>query len=98
MFVLYGEEGRTVLADLKVSGGIKINNQRIQNGVGNSGVTLAREDNLDLLQARFNDIVAALASGKVGVYDTSEEVGYWKPKATPKKAAAKAPAKAPEGK
>ena len=51
------------------------------------------------LKKRFLDIVDAINSGEVGVYDTREKVGYWKPKpaakkAAPKKAAAKKPAPA----
>lgn len=49
------------------------------------------------LQKRFIDIVDAIASGDVTVYDTREAVGYWKPKpAAKKKAAAKKPASPPE--
>ena len=45
------------------------------------------------LLARFNDIVDALDSGNVNVYDVRKDVGYWKPKtrahSTAKKPAAK---------
>lgn len=41
-------------------------------------------------KARYNDIVSALTSGKVIVYDLKNPVGYWKPRHTTKtKAAAK---------
>ena len=43
--------------------------------------------------ARFEDIVDALSSGDVNVYDVRKDIGYWKPKtrahSTAKKASAK---------
>ena len=98
MFILSGQNERLLLSDLNQSGGLKINNYRIMNGIGNNGVTLVRDEDPEVLQARLLDIAAALESGKVLVYDVNKEVGYWKPKSTPKKAAPKAPAKPAEGK
>ena len=55
--------------------------------------TVERSDDVDALSARFDDIVDALNSGDVNVYDVRKDVGYWKPKtrahSTAKKTAAK---------
>ena len=41
----------------------------------NSSINLLREENA---KARFEDIVNALASNKVPIYDSRKKVGYWK--------------------
>lgn len=57
------------------------------------GTVAATSNDADALSARFEDIVDALNSGDVTVYDVRKDVGYWKPKtrahSTAKKPAAK---------
>ena len=50
----------------------------------NKGNPSKRYDNDKEGKDRFNDLVDALNSDKVVVYDLTKEVGYWKPKPGPK--------------
>ena len=67
-------------------------------GFPGAGEYIAQSTDQSELEERFLDIVAAVDSGDVNVYDTRKAVGYWKPKpARAKKPAAakKAPATPP---
>ena len=68
-------------------------------GFPGAGEYIAQNEDQSVLEERFLDIVAAIESGDVRVYDTRKAVGYWKPKparAAKKPAAAKkAPATPP---
>ena len=90
MFILTKNSSRSFLGNLEELGGITLEDNRIS---FNSGA-IARVMNggeAEEVQARVDDIVAALNYGKVAVYDVSKAVGYWKPKSsTHKKAEPKA--------
>lgn len=64
-------------------------------GFPNGGQYVVVDTDQEALKSRFEDIVEALASGEVRVYDTREKVGYWKPKPKPARSHAKKPAPAP---
>ena len=90
MYILVRDPGRSFLGELEALGGISLDSDRIS---FNNGATsyVMQDEPQEVLEARFNDIVAALNSGKVIVYDRSKPVGYWKPKpSTHKKAEPKA--------
>lgn len=69
---------------------VNADNNKISDYVGSK--TMLEEENAS---ARFEDIVAALASG-LPIYDTRKKVGYWKKRkstSTPEAPAQEAPAK-----
>ena len=90
MFILTKNSNRSFLGNLEELGGITLENNLVSfNSSAISRVVNGGEP--EEVQARFDDIVAALNSGKVIVYDVSKAVGYWKPKpSTHKKAEPKA--------
>ena len=90
MYILKNESNRSYLANLEQNGGINLQSGKIRfNNGGNFYILHNVSD--EELESRFNDIVAALASKKVDIYDADKPVGYWKPKpSTHTKAEAKA--------
>lgn len=59
------------------------------NSVEGGRLVVASDMDAEVLQARFNDIVEALAADTVDIYDCTQPVGYWKPKKAARKSAPK---------
>ena len=78
--------GDKSLVKLDVVGGMTLDVRGHNISAGT--IALANDNDDDALNARYDDICAALEAGDVIVYDCNKEVGYWKP-ATPKRAPAK---------
>ena len=88
MYVLaqVDSRGNRNLVNLVTVGGVTLEASRqfIQGGT----VVFYSSTDANSLNARFDDICAAVEAGDVTIYDCNKEVGYWKP-ATPKRAPAK---------
>lgn len=91
MYILVKNSDRSFLGNLEQNGGINLQSGKVRFNIGGNYILHNVSD--EEANARFDDIVAALGSGKVGIYDASKAVGYWKPKpasSAPKKAESKA--------
>lgn len=82
MYIRYYDSARHKHNLVCVEGeSINYNEERKELGVERS-YSFGRYDDNEEGLARFNDLVDALNSGNVIVYDVTQKVGYWKPKHT----------------
>lgn len=93
MHILTEADGHLFLQNVNAFPAITLRGGYI--GFPNAGQNIVASSDQDELKVRFLDIVDALASGDVTVYDTREKVGYWKPKPKAARSHTKKPAPAP---
>ena len=78
--------GSRLLAELGTFYALELRGDRKRIAIGPTVVF--NDNDLTALNARYDDIVSALESGDVVIYDCTKKVGYWKAK----KATGRAPA------
>ena len=81
MYILVNAPSNSVLVNLENTRHLVRRNDRL---VADNATTILQSQETEPLKKRFADIVAALESGKVKVYDVDKDVGYWNPKPKPK--------------
>ena len=71
-------DGDRALIPLNEAQALELVTDRMRLKSGN--ILVYKNDDLEALNARFDDICDAVVSGNVEIYDVNEPVGYWKPK------------------
>ena len=79
MYVKYYDEARNKYTVMNMDESESVVYHQNELGINKSEIAIRYDDDQEGLD-RMNDIVEALDSDNVVVYDLTKEVGYWKPK------------------